>query len=135
MEKYHLEKDINVFYVKADSFPDGVKPAWEKLHAFFKAPMERKYYGISYPDKGDGIIYMAATEETYDGEGAKYGCERFLIKKGEYISILIHDFMKDIPAIGLAFKQLTSHPGIDPAGVCVEIYEMPHDVRCMVKLK
>jgi hypothetical protein len=112
-----------------------VKPAWEKLHAFFAEPMKRKYYGISYPDKTGALVYMAATEETYDGEAAKYGCEKFMIKKGEYISMLIHDFMKDIPAIGLAFQQLIRHPGIDPAGVCVEIYEMPDDVRCMVKLK
>ena len=135
MEKYQLENDIKVFYVKADSFPNGVRPAWEKLHSFFSAPMKRKYYGISYPDKTGGIIYMAATEETMEGEGATYGCETFIIKKGEYISIFLPDFMKDIPSIGRAFQELTTQPGIDPHAVCVEIYETMNDVRCMVRLK
>ena len=135
MEKYQVEKDIKVFYVKADSFPNGVRPAWEKLHSFFAEPMKRKYYGISFPDKTGAIIYWAATEEAVEGEAAKYGCETFLIKKGTYISLLIRDFMKDIPSIGRAFQELTRQPGIDPEGVCVEIYETMNDVRCMVRLK
>lgn len=42
--------------------------------------------------------------------------------------------MKDLPAIGKAFEQLTALPGIDPAGYCVEWYESQKNVKCMVRM-
>ena len=135
MEKYFLEKDITVFYVQADSFPDGIKPAFDKLHSLVRTTSDRKFFGISFPEKPGKIIYRAAVEEIYPGEGKALGCESFIISKGDYISIYIQDFMKDIPSIGKAFEQLLKSPDIDPNGYCLEIYEGMANVRCMVPLK
>ncbi len=135
MEKYYLDNDIKVFYVTAGSFPDGVRAAWEKLHSLFAAPLERKYFGISYPDKEGKIIYKAATEERYEGEAEKHRYETFIIKRGHYSSVLIRDFMKELPAIGKTFQELIADPGIDPQGACVEEYLNSKDVRCMVRQK
>jgi len=135
MKSIFLEQDIKVFYVTATSFPDGVQEAYQKLHSLIGSPTGRKFFGISYPETPSKIIYKAAVEESYPGEGEKLGCETFVIKKGQYISIYIKDFMKDIPKIGQSFQELLAHQGIDPDGCCVEEYLNDKDVRCMVRLK
>jgi len=135
METYFLEQDIKTFYVEASSFPEGVKAAFQKLHSLVKSPLTRQFFGISYMEKPGKIIYKAATRETYAGEGAELSCETFIIRKGEYSSIYIKDFMKDISSIGKAFEELLKHPQLDPKGYCLEIYEGMNNVRCLVPLK
>lgn len=136
IEKFYIEKDINVFFVTATSFPDGVPAAYEKLHEMITASAERKYFGISWPENGK-IIYKAAAEELEEGEAEKYNCKAFTIKRGNYISILIKDHMKDGASIGNAFQTLLKHPGIDPKGYCLEWYinYADGDVRCLVGVK
>jgi hypothetical protein len=134
VETIIIDQDIKVFYEQAASFPDGVKAAHEKLHSLFPFSEKRKYFGISRPENGV-IIYKAAVEEIIEGEAEKFGFPTMVLKKGNYISTVIHDFMKDIPVIGRTFQQLLSHPEIDPAGYCVEWYFNMQDVRCMVQLK
>jgi predicted transcriptional regulator YdeE len=135
MSNYFLEGDINVICIKADSFPAGVLTAHQKLQALTGNDKKRKYFGISYPEGPGNIIYKAAAEEQYAGEAADLHCERFTIRKGQYSSIYISNFMNDIPAIGNAFRQLLAQTGIDPNGYCLEIYEGENDVRCLVPLK
>ena len=135
MEKYYIDQDIKVFYVKASSFPDGIKPAYDKLYSLIKSPVDRKFFSISYPEKPGKILYKAAVEEKYPGEAEELNCETFIIKKGDYISIYIKNFMKDISAIGKAFNELLQNPEIDPKGYCLEIYEGIDNVRCLVPLR
>ena len=135
MDTFNLEEDIEVFCVTARSFPDDVLEAHQTLHALVPYSPERKYFGISYPDAPGHIIYKAAAEELVPGDLSKHGLEKFVIKKGKYICILINDFMKDIPSIGKAFQELITQPAIDPNGCCVEWYLSEKDVRCMVRLK
>ena len=135
MESFFLEQDIKVFYVTATSFPDGIQEAYQKLHSIIGLPVGRRFFGISYPETPATIIYKAAVEESYPGEGDLLGCETLVIKKGQYISIYIKDFMKDIPKIGRSFQELLADKRIDPNGSCVEEYINDKDVRCMVRLK
>ena len=69
-----------------------------------------------------------------EGEAQAIGLDTLVLKKGRYISIMIPDFRKDIPAIGKAFTELLQQPGIDPEGYCVEFYPNMTDVQCMVRL-
>lgn len=134
MEEFFLDKDIIVICVTAESFPTGVLAAFQKVHSLISDSFSRTTFGISHADKNGTIIYKAAVEESFDGEGEKLGCDTFVIKKGEYISVTIKDFMKDISSIGKAFKELLSDKRIDPKGACVEKYLNANDVQCMVKL-
>lgn len=135
MEQYIIEKDIRVFYVSASSFPDGILAAHQKLYSLIPFSTERKYYGISFPDVSGSIIYKAAAEELNIGEAEEKGLETFVIKKGEYYSILVQNYMKDIPAIGKTFQQLLAMPDLDPNGACVEWYLSDKDVQCMIRRK
>jgi len=135
MEPYFLNSDINVVCVTASSFPDGIVPAFEKLNSLIQSSKPRRIFGISYGDGNKNIIYKAAAEESSADEAAQLGCERFTIQKGEYISQYIEDFMKNIPAIGQAFREMCSDNRIDSNGYCIEMYlNNNKDVLCMVKL-
>jgi len=133
METFTFENDIRVFYVTATSFPDGIKASHEKLHALVPFSASRRYFGISRPENGI-IVYKAAAEEMETGEAGKLNCETMLLKKGQYICLSIHDYMKDLKSIERAFKELLEHPGIDPQGYCVEWYQSDKDVKCMIRL-
>jgi len=134
METTVIDKDIKVFYVTAASFPDEVKQAHEKLHSLIPFSKDRKYFGISRPENGV-IVYKAAAEELKEGEAKELNLETVILKKGNYISSTIHDFMKDLQSFERTFKELLAYPGIDPQGYCVEWYLNQKDAKCMVRLK
>lgn len=136
MEKFKIEKDIKVLCVTARSFPEGVEESHRTLHSIFPPGVkERRYFGISSPDKTGRIIYKAAAEQLKDSEEKESGLESFTIKSGEYLSIFITDFHSNVTAIGKAFDDLIHSRGIDPEGYCLEYYYHGKDVRCMVPLK
>lgn len=134
MEVIEIKEDINVFYVTANPFPEDVPMAYERLKNRIGDPGERKFFGISHPNKQGVIIYLAAAEELEPGEAQRLGCNTFVIQKGNYISIMVKDHMNDSQSIGRSFQQLLSYPDIDPKGYCLEWYKnfTDPDVICMV---
>lgn len=134
MEKLKFDKDIVVMYVEATSFPDGVMAAHQKLHSLFPFSADRRYFGISRPEDGQ-IQYKAAAEVLTSGEAENLNLPTVVLKAGDYHSITIHDFMKDIPAIQNAFNELIALPDIDPEGYCVEEYINQNDMICMVRIE
>jgi hypothetical protein len=135
MKPYFLNSDINVLCVTASSFPDGIMAAFNKLNSLVDTPGSRKVFGISYGDGNKNIIYKAALEENSADEATRLGCERFTIRKGEYVSEYIEDFMKNIPAMGQAFQEMCKDKRIDSNGYCIEMYlNNNKDVLCMVRL-
>jgi len=134
MEKFTLVDDIKVFCETAKSFPDGIIEAHKELESIITCSKQRRYFGISSRNAKGIIIYDAAAEEIYQGEAEELGCEMFVIESGQYISLLIEDYISDIPAIARAFQQLMAFPDIEPQGYCIEWYLNEKDVRCMVRL-
>lgn len=134
MEKYLLGNNITVFCITAMSFPEGISEAHQTLRDLLPSDDGRKFFGISSPNRKGEIVYKAAVEELFDGEAEKFGCEKFVIKNGEYISIMVHDFQINSSEIVSAFHELLTDPKIDSQGECVEMYPGQNDVRCMVRL-
>ena len=136
MGKFFLKDDIPVFYVKAETFPAGIKAAHEKLHKMLGGSEKgRRFFGISNSDGAKGIVYRAAAEELYPGEAEKYGCEKFTIRNGVYISELLKDWQKDESSVARTFQELLDHPDLDPKGYCLEMYLNEKDILCLVTLK
>jgi len=133
MEKIIIEKDISVLYVPATSFPDGIIEAHKKLHNLLSFSQGREYFGLSRPENGL-IRYKAAAEELKDSEGESLHCGTLIIKKGDYISITVHDYLQDPGRIKKTFEQLLTYPNLDPQGFCVEWYFNEKDVKCMIRL-
>ncbi len=134
MEKYTIENDIKVICETAESFPNGVLKAHQDLHSKLSPSDKRRFFGISRPDENYTIIYKAAAEILPSDDIETLGCETFVVKKGEYISEFIPNFMSDVSQIGNVFQELLKHRQIDPNGYCLEIYEGQTDVRCLVGL-
>jgi predicted transcriptional regulator YdeE len=134
MEKITLKKDIDVVYITASSFPEGVLAAHQKLHSLVPFTNTRGYYGISHGNTEGGITYKAAAE-VLKGEKGKYNLEKFIIKKGNYLCEDLKNFTKDPSMITTTFQKLLTDPNLDPNGYCLEIYEGENDVKCMVKLR
>lgn len=132
METVVVENDIKVYCVTAESFPDCVLDAHKKLHAMIPTK-ERRYFGISRPEKGV-IVYKAAAEVLEEDKEDNIHCESFVIKEGKYICITVLNYMKDPKSIGKAFSELISYSDIDPKGYCIEYYYTDEDVKCMVRL-
>lgn len=136
MEKITIEKDIKVLCLRAMSFPDDMIETHRKLRMLFLFNGKRQYFGLSHLDHDkEKILYRAAAEELEEDEVERLHCESFTIKSGEYASITIPDFMKDISAVGKVFAELLRSPNVDPEAYCLEWYLNDTDVRCMVPLK
>lgn len=135
MEKFHLDHDIHVFCIRAKSFPAGILEAHQKLHSLVPFTMERNYFGISRPEEGGGIVYRAGMTVLTPGELAKHDLEEFIIKKGEYVSKILKNYMEDASVMEKTFKEQLAEPNIDPDGACIEWYMGLEEVRCMVRLK
>jgi len=133
METIHFDTDMTLMYIRAESFPDGVLKAHQKLHAIVPFSTDRKYFGFSRPENG-GIVYRAAAGELMKGEAHRYECDKMLLKKGGYASVNIKDYMKDIESVSRTFEQLLTHSELDPNGYCLEWYFNEKDVKCMVRL-
>lgn len=134
MEKSFLASDIQTFCIAATHFPTGVKAAHEQLHALLPTIAGRNFYGISWGAANGDIVYKAAVEELYEGEGEKYGCETFLIRKGNYSCQTVLHWQQDESLIGKTFLQLLNNKAVDENGYCVEVY-LGEQVKCMVTLK
>lgn len=134
MEPYHLAHDIHLCCFPAASFPDGVMDAFKDLHAKVPNQNGRRLFGISWPDGKGSLVYKAAIEEVSPGEPEELGAETYTLKKGEYLSLIVHNFMDDIPSIGKAFNKLVAAPGVHPNTIGVEEYLSATDVRCMVPM-
>jgi hypothetical protein len=133
-EIYHLQNEIKTLCITVPDFPQGVLEAFQTLAGKLQSVEGRTNYGISWMDKTGKIIYKAAISQREEGEAQKLNCESFTIRKGAYISVVVSDFMKNIPAIGETFRKLYVDPRVDTNGYCVEIYFNDKDVRCMVTL-
>ncbi|OYU94635.1 MAG: transcriptional regulator [Bacteroidetes bacterium B1(2017)] len=134
MELIQIENPIEVFYIEASSFPEGVLEAHQKMHALIPFNAERKSFGISRPEQGK-IVYKVAAQELVEGELSQYNLPSFSIAAGTYYGLKIADFRKDISSIQQAFDHILSHAPIHPQGYCIEWYQGMNDVMCMVKSK
>lgn len=135
MEIYNLKDNIEVFYVTADKFPEGIEAAHKKLHSILNDGKMRKFFGISYPNENGNIIYKAAAEELFPGEREKYGLEGFTIRKGDYISKTLLNWQSDVTQVSKIFQELLKDKTIDKTGYCLEMYINDNDMICMVLLE
>ena len=107
----------------------------DTLHGKVSDSARRTTYGISRPEANGVIEYKAGLEESFEGEGKSLNCGTMIVKKGMYFSIVIKDYVQRVESISETFDKITSQPGIDPQGYCVEVYANDTDVTCMVRME
>ena len=135
MKPYTLETDVPLICMPAPLFPEEVLETHQCLHSLVPGMDNRRFFGLSWFNAQKEVVYWAAVEELRAQEAESLGCRPFVLPKGPYMSILIKDFKKDIPAIGQAFTQLMALPETGEDSICVEYYPNMSDVLCLVKLR
>ncbi|MEO6330712.1 MAG: hypothetical protein ABIO55_17390 [Ginsengibacter sp.] len=133
MGKYILIKDIKVFGTQVKTFPEGIGEAFDALIKMLTAEKNRTYYGISEFAKDGSILYYAAAEEIFAGEGKKYDCDTYTIEKGEYLTETINDWRKKTDCIKDVFGEIMQDSQADKSRPCVEWYKTNDEMLCMVK--
>lgn len=133
METYKIEKDIPVFGFEVKTFPDGINEAFESLVKKVPEGLGRDYYGITFRDSENRIVYLATAMEKEHDEAEKYQCDRYTIKKGDYATERIWDWRKKPATIKSVFEKLFKSTRC-LSGPCVEWYKGENEMLCMVKL-
>ncbi len=136
MEIFQITDDIQVVFLSAKNFPNDVPETYEKLYSLIPDNPNRRYFGISYPDKTGVIQYKAAAEILEDDDFSNIELQKFTIKKGNFAAKYIVNHFQDSTCIGEAFQELLKHHKLDPNGYCLEVYKnfTDLDVHCMVSL-
>ena len=134
MEKYQLKSDITVFGFEVKTFPDGIGEAFDKLVNKVPGGFSRDYYGISFLNSENKMVYLATALEKEHGEAEKYQCDRYTIKKGDYLAETVWDWRKKTDLIKDVFKGLFNSIQGTPTGPCIEWYKDNNEMLCMVKL-
>ncbi|HSY62032.1 MAG TPA: hypothetical protein VK796_09165 [Cytophaga sp.] len=134
MENCVLENDIQLLCVTAGFSEDGIEQAHRKLNERISNSERRKSFGISYVDDHGIVPYDAAVEVMQANEAEAFGLETFLLKKGNYMSLLVKGGRANRSDIGTAFSKMLFQKHADPEGYCIEWYLNDTDVQCMVRL-
>ena len=135
MEKYRVQKDLQVFGLQVMSFPYGIGEAFGNLMEMIPNGKERAYYGISYFDNAGNIVYHAAAEEKYSGEAEKYNCKSYTIEKGEYLAIKLAGWRSKTDKMKELFHELMIDERTNKSKPCIEWYYNDDEMMCMMLMK
>ncbi|HXB45175.1 MAG TPA: hypothetical protein VNV85_14015 [Puia sp.] len=134
MQKYYLQNDLTVFGMQVKTFPKGIAEAFEVLIKMISGKFDRDYFGISYMTGDGGIVYYAAAVEKQHGEAEKYACDRYILEKGDYLTIPVNDWRKKTGSIKDVFHEIMLNPRVDKTKSAVEWYYNDWEMRCMIKM-
>lgn len=134
MEIHTVTNDIIVLCKNIASFPIGIKEGFDEMIEHFG--MEgREYYGISRMDADYNIIYKVAVKQETSGEGDQFNYTPFTIKKGQYLSETLFNWMSNTNMIKESFDKLMEDPRFDNTYDCIEWYVSDDEVKCLVRIK
>jgi len=133
MEIFNLTTGLKVFGKQVKTFPNGIKETFDELIAMVPDGMQRSHFGLSYMTPDGKSIYYAASQEKQDGEAEKLNCERFIIEKGEYLTVTIKDWMKKTDSIKNVFGEMMTDCRVDKTKWAVEWYKTDDEMMCMLR--
>lgn len=134
IQTHHFPQNLTIYCKKAESFPEGVKPAFQFMHSLVEFDPARMQLGLSKPLPDGSLDYWAGSQELHEGEFQKHNLETINLLAGEYKYVVVTGYMENIPAIGEAFTSLMQqvNHGSDVMGV--EWYVSMEEVWCMLKV-
>ena len=135
MKELYLKRlnEIKLMYFKADSFPDGIQPVWDKMDATIPSMKGRKFYGAAKMIEGK-MEYRACVIPLDDNEHKTLGMEVFTIPGGAYAAKKLIDWQDHIPEIRNIFGELGSKFEGDGSRFLLEFYESMKELICMIPI-
>ena len=133
IETFKIEPPIIVITEKAEDFGKGIGEAFVRLAEKLEHKGEKRdCYGIVLKEEV-GMNYFAAFTELYPGETAEKSLPSFTIASGDYQSIRLDEWNKNILHIGPTFYQILKSGKVDTSAPCIEFYKTEQELICMVK--
>ncbi len=135
MDFITIEHDIPVICRQVKSFPEGIKEAFIDLEKALPALHGRSFFGISYFDSAENIVYKAGVEVLPGEEISLVDSEKIIVMQGKYLGTVVRNFMQNIGDISNSFIELMKSPLWDNTTPCIEWYSSENSVTCMVRMK
>jgi hypothetical protein len=132
MELISQTEDIPVIGIHVKTFPSGIKEAFESLMK--SLGQGRDFYGVSWMDENDKIEYYAMARQKFASEAKQYNYSQLTIKKGEYKTEALHNWMDKTDCIKDVFNKLVGNNRPDKNHPCIEWYKSNDEMLCMVPL-
>jgi hypothetical protein len=134
METTQIGENLFLRCAQVETFPQGISEAFDKLMIDFPLSAGRNYYGISWMDDQQKVVYKVASNILDPVEADIPGYGEYIVPKGTYLSETIHDWMKDLPKISETFGRMIATPGFDNTAACVEWYINDDKMVCLARL-
>lgn len=134
MKTYFIPENTKVFGLVVPNFPNGIGDAFDKLVSMLPKGDARPYYGIS-ECTNNTVVYKAAALQTFEGEGAKYGCETYMLEGGTYLAGQITGWMQKTASIKSMFEKMLQDERADDLKPCIEIYKNDDEMLCLIRMK
>lgn len=125
--------ELNLMYVQASSFPEGVEEAWRQLESRLPTIKGRKFFGTSRL-VGEKIEYRACVAPSDESEPSRLGLETFTIPRGNYASKKLVDWTKQTSLIKTIFEELSSKYTVDSSRPHIEFYRSREELVLMVPI-
>jgi len=132
VNKQEITGDILTFYIKAETFPEGIDDTFKKLGELIKGFDDREAYGVSGCFDG-ALTYRACVKEQYPREAEKYNLPYYNIPKGKYLCTILKDWREHLPEINQIFHQLMENLNTVKGSICLEYYKNEEEALLMVQ--
>lgn len=125
--------DLLLAACRAESFPDGIKDAWERLEARMPSLKGRRFYGLTTCE-GGGLMYYAAVQVASEEEAAALGFPMIHVKGGRCARVKVMDWPNRVEEIGAIFAELMRNYPMAPNAPTLEYYRSHSELHLLVPL-
>lgn len=120
---------LRLITMKAKSFPEGIRAAWQEIESRRKIK-GRKAYGLIY----DGE-YFAGLVSDGELEERVTGLPVIEVVGGPCARIKLEDWQKNIAEIGPLFEQMAAEHEVDSARPAMEFYRSFSELHLLLPVK
>lgn len=120
---------LRLITVKAKSFPEGIRTAWQEIESKRKIK-GRKAYGLIYEEE-----YFAGLVSDGELEERVTGLPVIEVPGGLCARIKLEDWQKKTDQIGPLFAQMMAEHEVDPSRPAMEFYRSFTELHLLLPVK
>jgi hypothetical protein len=121
---------LRLITVKARSFPEGIRPAWQELEKK-RVIKGRKAYGLIYAGAA-GMDYYAGLVSDGEIEERVTGLPVVEVPAGPCVRVKLMDWNQHVDQIALLFGQMIAAVQVDPDRPAMEYYRSFTELHLLV---
>jgi len=120
---------LRLITVKARSFPEGIRPAWQEIETKRKIKGRKAYGVIREGEYFAGLVSDGELEERVTGLPV------LEVLGGSYARLKLEDWQSHIAEIGPLFAQMASEHEADPSRPALEFYRSFTELHLLLPVK